>query len=269
MKTPRITFLHVLALVSSAAGASPITVDPNAFATGTDLSNATSGVTLSSMWRTGPGGVFDPNAPLTDFNLSPIFATECNSSSAYHCDTIAGDKLFGHNPDIWTSTAHAFENNAASYLKGELFNTNAIFSVFRADFAGGTDFAEVTIGGAHNADFPRVDFWDLAGGYLGTCSTPLAFGEVMAPGCTVTFVGDGSTSSPDFAEPWLISLTSSDANIGFLTAGGWAGGQFVSGLTFNSVPEPGTLGLLALGALGLVLTQRRETRAASRGECAS
>jgi hypothetical protein len=131
-----------------------------------------------------------------------------------------------------------------------------------------TDFAEVTVGGARNADFPRVDFWDTAGGYLGTCVSPLG-GLVSSPGCTITLAGDGSTSSPDFAEPWFISLTSSTANIGFLTAGGWGGGQFVSGLTFNSVPEPGTLGLLALGALGLVLTQRRKMRAASRGEYAN
>jgi len=253
MNKIRLAWIAGLALVSGTASATLITIDANDFAAGTDISNVTPGVTLSSIWRA-QSVDRDPAAPI-ELNYAPIFATTC-AGGAYNCSTIAGDNVFGHEVHVgWASTGFANEGAAAGYISGELGNHNS-FEVFRADFENRTNFAQLIVGGAHNADYPRVDFWDLTGTLIGTCSSADS-GSIQSPGCSVANLGDLSSPLPGFREPWLISLASSTNNIAFVTAGGWAGGQYVSQLTFNRVPEPETLGLMIAGAIGIALRRRR------------
>jgi hypothetical protein len=254
MKTLRLPILATLVLGSSAASASLVTIDANSYAAGTNVSNAAAGVTLSSMWTAG-GPTSDPYEPVV-FNFAPIYSVACAGSS-YGCTTIAGSNVFGHDDHgIWDPRVFAYEGKAADYLEGEPHALTAAVEVFRADFADATNFVQLVVGGAHNNDYPLIDFWDTSGALIATCSTTDSGG--YNPACTTVNLGDPSGVDPGFRQPWLISLTSSSYNIGFVTTGGWAGGQFVTQLTYNKVPEPGTLALMLVGALGIALRRRRQ-----------
>jgi hypothetical protein len=166
--------------------------------------------------------------------------------------------MFGR-PDngIWDNSPFANEGMAARYIAGDL-GLNFGFTVFRADFASATNFVQLVVRGCCG-DYPRVDFWGTNGELIGTCSTPAARAE-HDEGCNVVNVGDLSNLDPDYQEPFLMSWTSSFADIAFVTFGGWAGSGEVHQITYNSVPEPGTLGLFAVGAVGLLMMRRRLSR---------
>jgi hypothetical protein len=258
MKTVRLPILVPLLLASSAANASLITIDANSFAAGTDISHVAAGVALSSMWTAG-GPSSDPFEPVV-FNSAPIYAVACAGGS-YGCTTIAGSNVFGHDDHgVWDPRVFAYEGKAADYLEGEPHSSIAAVEVFRADFTDATNFVQLVVGGAHNNDYPLIDFWDTAGALIASCSTLDSGGA--NPACNTVNLGDPSGVNPGYRQPWLISLTSSSYNIGFVTSGGWAGGQFVTQLTYNKVPEPGTLALMLVGALGMALRRRRQNASA-------
>jgi hypothetical protein len=258
MNSLRLPILASLLLGSSAANASLVTIDANSFATGTDVSNVTEGVTLSSMW-TPDAPVSDPPDPIA-WNFSPVTIVAC-ADGTYDCSTIAGPNVFGHENHVgWNSTVFANEGRAKNYLAGDPVLSIQHTEVFRADFTNATNFVQLIVGGAHNNDYPRVDFWDTSGALIESCSTPDGGG--YNPACNVVNLGDLGGVDVGFRQPWLISLTTPNYDIGFITSGGWAGGQFVTQLTFNEVPEPGTLALMLVGAIGVALRRKRESAAA-------
>lgn len=72
------------------------------------------------------------------------------------------------------------------------------------------------------------------------------FGTTIGSETTITF--------PDLpsAQLAILAASSNPTQIGFQIGGGGAGDVFLDNLRVQSVPEPGTLALLGLGALGLL-----------------
>lgn len=256
MPNARVLLFAALAFTSFDANATFITVDPSLYADGTDLSHIVPGLTLSSMSvdtfrREEPTDVLPPAQYL------PIIVVDSLKDPSKN--------MFGH-PDngIWDNS-FANEGPAARFLGNELGLVNA-FNVFRADFASGTNYAQLLVRGCCG-DLPRVDFWGLDGALIGTCSTPAA-SAVNGEGCSVVNVGNPSNTFPDYQEPFLMSWTSSTANIGFVTFGGWMGGGEVHQISYNdlytAVPEPGPLALFAVGVFGLGVMRSRGTRRVSK-----
>lgn len=121
-----------------------------------------------------------------------------------------------------------------SNMDGRLFLN---FEVFRADFTTTTDFVDIHGGGFGQGDPLWAFAYDSNGRSLGGfgCNVPMLTNNEF---CDLTFTGPG---------------------IAFVTAAGSKAGQDVISMTFDQVPEPGTLGLMAL-ALIFVATWKLSCR---------
>jgi hypothetical protein len=78
----------------SAALAGTVTIDPNSYAPGTDISTATPGVTLDYL-QTAPNNGIPPFSPAI---LGPIYSVACPGSpvDSFNCVNPFGGEVFGH-----------------------------------------------------------------------------------------------------------------------------------------------------------------------------
>jgi hypothetical protein len=233
-------FFLLLLVFASAANAIIINVDPARFEPGTGISNSFTGVSLSNI-----SGGYPPGTPLTS---SSIYALECAPCAG---DT-NGQVVFGHGPlsfgyDV-ADYIFDYSDFAARYYEEDYSSSYDFiagrWNALRIDFHQPTSYVHLIGGGASNGNFFVMDLWGTDGQRLGRC-----FSGIENTQCSATPIG----GEPDPSKiPWAFTFTSLDADISYITAGGWAGGQYVHSLTFSSVPEPSTLILFGLGLAGLI-----------------
>jgi hypothetical protein len=255
----RLAALALLAVQS--AHAEIVTVDPANYATGTDISHAVDGVTLSSMSvppEPSPGA-YPPDGPQPPAEVGPIYSVTCTPC----IPELEGQSMFGHEPTAGTNGPLDFwsANDAAKYLEAAVsgdptnYLENGGWIVFRADFSDPTSFVQIVGGGGANGNFFQVDIWSSTNQHLGGCIS--AQTPTLLCHSTVDPAGNG------YEDPWSMSFTRDTNDISYITAGGASGGQLVGSLSFDrktaSVPEPGTLCLFAAGLFGLAF-RRKATR---------
>jgi hypothetical protein len=147
------------------AHAALVTIDPGNFLPGTDISNATPGVTLSS-WNFSPesGDSFDP-----------VFAADCTADCG---GWLQGQRIFSG------SQGFRFANTSAAAFRLK-FPTSPVperFNVLRADFAEPTNFVQL-IGGGYDGGGDALDLiaFDRNGNEIIRCA-------VLNPSCHPTLL---------------------------------------------------------------------------------
>jgi hypothetical protein len=263
--------LLLLALASAPASATLITVDAADYALGTDISTISPGVTFSTFTDYGADGVrFDPVTVVTNFVGADI---------APHA--------FGHNARGSSSTnfRNVFRGAEPCLFQGvcDPFPDNYFYALLVA-FDAPTDYVEVDV---HHTeiwiDGSVLRAYDKAGNTLATCRVR-GTGSTSDPQFTIPGVGVdpsmptcgdqyrryesgfggipiGECDSRDCATDTMAFISLPNAAISYVMWGGEAPnatGSVISRLTYNNigVPEPGSLGLLAVGGL-LAATLRR------------
>jgi hypothetical protein len=239
-------------LFASAANAGIIYVDPDQYAPGTDLSNQFQGISLSTISQ------LDASSPI---NRSAVYAVECADCGS----VMQGQMAFGHNSGTgYRTDRFSFANSAGRYFGATdpaLLGTRGVdtWEAALIEFDQGTNYVQLTGGGARTTNFFVVDVWGTAGNHLLRC-----YSGIRTPDCNATPIPFGDIdpwSEPD-RFPWSFTITNSNFDIGYVTAGGFAGGNAFWSFSYNEVPEPATLGMLLIGLYGIRLAKRTTRRAA-------
>ena len=215
--------LGLLFISTRPADAALITVDPDAFIAGTDISNSYSGVTLSTV-----GGTFGASSSVYSINpQNPAFTGNAlfpasTPTLAFGNDAVGGGGPTGH---IWTD-----------YLSVAPLS-------LRADFTTPTDLVQLDFISNNGQDVGRMDAFNAANVLVGSYTTAnlaLPNFETM----TITRV------SPDIAYVIAGSLS--------LQTGGLDHLRFDAPVT--AVPEPSGFHLAFLGLLaasGMLFSRNR------------
>jgi hypothetical protein len=250
-------------LLCNAANASLVTIDPGSFASGTDISNAFTGASLATL--TIPNYpddyVWPDDGPLLE--KSAVFAAECTNCAA----STIGQTVFSPGQDPWgpgLATTFDYSEKVARQMQMQSGPQMPGSKALLVNFDEATNYVEVIGGGANNGNFFRLDIWNLAGELLGTCSSAAANNTA---GCTSTVLGN-SPNDPETRDQWSLSFQTDLLDIAYITTGGWSGGQYVRSVGFESgapveVPEPASLGLMALGLSTIVMGRRKKARKAA------
>jgi len=146
-----------------------VTVDPDAFPVGTNISNAFPGVTLSSV---GPG--FDGDNDPSIFSIDPTL-----SSIPFNAST--GSLVFGTNDNTWPD------------VFGGLGNAQ-----LRIDFSQGSTLVYLDAIGNNGSDYAKLEAFDssnnLIDSYFTAQMTVSSFETMMVSGSNISYVVAGGVS---------------------------------------------------------------------------
>ena len=229
-------------LATSAAQAELITIDADAYAPGTDVSNAFDGVSLAHLTFTSAG-----------LQSTSVYAAGCaNVSNPSSICSAIGPASFGYQTSTgainsyWYSTASPIINCLNQNYSYCYNGTPQHLLEVSFDAATGFVQFESTFG----SDDPWVWALDAAGNVLS-----------LTPQRTI-HQNSGPGGGPFGYQ--TVTLASTAANISRVIIAGNGGYVTVDGITYDgittataSVPEPETLGLLLAGLVGIVVTTRR------------
>jgi hypothetical protein len=218
----------LLSGVASAAGASPITINPNDFPFGTDLSTMYAGVTLSHLRN-------EPNHDGVDGRevFRPI-ASAVYAIPTYHAENVLSIGGFGME-------VYGYERCRQMGPMGSLSSDCSNYDVLDLSFHTPTSFLEVS--SIFFSDGPSILAYDVSG-------NPIAF----APGeFETTYTPVDANNSPIAS---TITLTRAQSDISRIAFGGVEGNSTPLEITYK-VAEPATAGLLLLGVAGAAAFRRR------------
>lgn len=228
-------------MATSAAQADLITIDADAYAPGTNVSNAFDGVTLSHLTFTSAG-----------MQSNAVYAAGCPAGSP-HCAGL-GAASFGYQNRLGNISAFWYSNSPpiGSCLRQNYpYCYNERQDLLEVSFDQATDF--IQFDSTHNNDWPHVWALDAAGNLL-SVTTQSVFHSVWGQ--------NGAQYGHQ-----TMTITSALGNISRLVIAGNGGYSSVDSITYNgpsqSVPEPETLALLLAGLVGAVVTTRQRRKGAA------
>lgn len=225
----RATVCCGLLALAGTAQANWITLEPDDYAPGTDVSHAVSVYTLSAAMTT-PAQVGNPQYTIFD----PVY-------SALSDGSVTGTRNFSNSP----TTGFGWE-------KPDI-DANLSKPTFRVDFSGAVDSIgflwahHECVEGGSCLDMAEIKAYDAYNNLLMYCN--FNGNSQGGPGCSNTWLGFNGDNFGTFSATY----TSASANIAYVLIGGNVG---IDRFTAD-VPEPGTLALLGAGLLGIGLRRRR------------
>jgi hypothetical protein len=247
-----LTPLALLAvLASSDARAVFITLDPDDFVAGTNVSTASSLVSLET-FRSQSDTSYVPT-------FSSVFVEECAGGTGPGCASTTGTKVFGDGfggIDQWGAFGGSISQGVSCFaslglgVADPLCNNHGLYSGFNLMLMTFSDPTEaVQISGAYYAEdstylYGLDDSFNLVG--------------VMSQ----FFHDERCSELGAYCDSSTVSLTSQSANIRYVLAGGWSNGTSLDDLKFDvqdttRVPEPGALALFAFGLGAMAFARRR------------
>lgn len=273
----RAILLCLMLIPTAHANFITVTIDPDNYANGDDLTHAGAGATLYVYTNT--GGTPPRSEGVVAKGVAGIPFSEPNLlARAVHVDR-------------WTD--FDFRNIRGAYECGIRGNPDACvgtegeFGVLRMDFEAPTDFFELrTVMPEYASDGAFLFAFDSKGNRIVTCDVPggpnlrlprysLTGGPSSTFGapCGEVLVMDGN-HCPEIAftcdRLMTARVESAASDIAFVLWGGWsrsATSAMVDGLTYHtSVPEPGTAGLALVSVLGAIIFRRKVSRRTNSGD---
>jgi hypothetical protein len=228
VRVVRTLLVIVFVAVAAPARADLILIDANAYAAGTDLSELFLGSSLLHLTNQRNTDGLD-GRELFRPTGAPVLALR-----NFHSPEVLSIGSFARDLNDYDSCSQA--------PLGSPFACRA-YSVLELRLDNPTNF--ITIDSVWFSDSPGIRAYDTAGNLL----------NLTAPGSLYTHVG-GVLDPSNSAFASTITLTRSQADVSRIVFGGVAGSSTPLRMSYN-VPEPGTLGLVALGLAGARLFRKR------------
>jgi hypothetical protein len=221
-----------------------ITIDPNDFAPGQNISSATTGAQLLAMtYVPNP----DPNFPGSFIveNLPSVFAQPVAAGCVFFAGPCAasGNLVLGYSPTTVPSAQAIFWGDANRALRcienpgpAPLIcdNPGSFFPVLRVNFSVPTDkvSALIAFGFEDPSEIDGFQAFDDRGHLLATCFGGVPAPSSSPPGCmTVVSRVDSSSSSGGWAN---FTITRPSADINFILVGGQGNDRPISQVQFDS-----------------------------------
>jgi hypothetical protein len=212
-------------LVATQAQALLVTLDPDDFAVGADVSQAIDGVTLSRVFW----------ASRENYTRSPLTVRDCMGYSNY-CGSPTGLHDFGGGSGLDVRVVPSLFDMSCCYLSNPV-------SVVEIAFDSPTNHVSLVM---HMImDHGVMVALDSDDNILAVCR------QGLNSECPVTLLMQEGIDS------WheLVTLETEEENIARILFGGYSAAARLGAITV-SVPEPGTLGLLGIGIFGIGLSRR-------------
>ncbi len=234
----RIVAIALAFFGTSSSYATTITIEPDDYAPGTDVSNVVEGVTLQVYGFNGTGSPY----------LAPVYVMSnphCETTS--DCDAVTGTSGFSPNSSGFGSLT-SWATGGGITQPWDCFVQMACaagsgFTALLIAFDRPTEFFEIS--GAWNQDWIMAIAFDSSRNFLSASSMGSVFSGCYVAGGDLEYCHN------------TIDLTSDTASISYVLVSSWYGIASLDRLQFRSVPEPGTLALLGLGLVGLGISRRK------------
>jgi len=241
MRLQMVVLAALAGLMAADARAAYITIEPDDFAAGTEVSNANSLVSLSTFRN-----YFDTSyVP----SFSGVFAADCYAG--VECAT-TGTKVFRDGfggDDRWGALGNSHAIGSGVQCFQSLMTTSSPgcgderFNLMLMSLAAPADSVEIS--GAFWADDDTYLYgFDESFNLVGEMSRNVDYDRCRGPNAFSDWCHTN------------VSLTSEAGDIRYVLAGGWSNGTSLDNLRVG-VPEPDTLVLLALGLAGMRLCRRK------------